>query len=121
MTDLDPSQPGPASDGFDIAVERRTGGTLIRCTGELDIATAERLEAAIATADGPEVVIDCSELSFIDSTGVRTLLRAAVNLDKRSMRWSVVPGEALRRVTEVLGVGPAIGIEDASRDDAAPS
>jgi anti-sigma B factor antagonist len=45
--------------------------------GELDLASADELEAAIlpACADGTEeVVLDLSELVFVDSTGLRAIM-----------------------------------------------
>jgi anti-sigma B factor antagonist len=48
-------------------------------SGELDMETAAELQGeALSYVDGqPEVVLDLSELTFIDSTGIRALLRLA--------------------------------------------
>ncbi len=62
-------------DPFDIA----WNGSVLRLHGELDLATAARLEAEVlAQIEGhEELVVDLSELTFIDSTGIRTLIQIA--------------------------------------------
>ena len=49
--------------------------------GELDLGTAQDLEAVLATQSGP-VVVDLRKLSFVDLTGLRVLSEA----DARSRR-----------------------------------
>jgi anti-anti-sigma factor len=66
---------------FDLTVERVEGGALrVVVRGELDLASASRLEAALAgpsTGDGRgTVTVDLRGLTFMDSTGVRALLQA---------------------------------------------
>jgi anti-sigma B factor antagonist len=102
--------PGGAAGALDLAVERSNGSTVIRCTGELDLATSPRLDEAVQDLNEGSVVIDCSRLAFIDSTGVRTLLRAVDRLGKASVDWKIVPGDALRRVSSALGLDAAIGL-----------
>jgi len=63
--------------GLQIALEDGTV-RVIRLTGELDLDTADRsrgsLESAVATAASPTIVVDLSELTFCDSSGIRALL-----------------------------------------------
>ena len=51
---------------------------VIRLIGELDLDSAPRsresLDAAVTSASQPMVVLDLSELTFCDSSGVRVLL-----------------------------------------------
>jgi anti-sigma B factor antagonist len=54
-------------------------GVVLHVTGELDVATSELLEAALRALqmDGwPNIVLDLSGLSFIDSTGLNVLVGA---------------------------------------------
>lgn len=105
------NEPPRPIGALEIQVEQNQGETTIRCTGELDLATASRLEEAIDQSSNAErVVIDCSKLAFIDSTGVRTILRAIDRLEKGSTQWKIVPGDALRRVSSALGLDAAIGL-----------
>jgi anti-anti-sigma factor len=79
----------------------------LRLEGELDIGTMELLtgplDAAIA-AGGP-IFIDMSALTFIDSSGIRELVRAAVALEPRG--WCLLlhinDGEVARAL-EVVGL-----------------
>jgi anti-sigma B factor antagonist len=51
----------------------------VRLRGEVDMSNAHEVEAIVlrmSEAGGP-VVVDLSDVTFIDSSGVRTLLRAA--------------------------------------------
>jgi anti-sigma B factor antagonist len=65
----------------ELSVETSTEGeccTLV-LTGELDMGTAARLEAAVADAleQAPrQLVLDMRHVSFTDSTGLRAILRA---------------------------------------------
>jgi anti-sigma B factor antagonist len=52
--------------------------TIVVLAGELDLATASRVDQSLDTlqrADGQAVVVDCSELTFCDSTGLAALER----------------------------------------------
>jgi anti-sigma B factor antagonist len=59
---------------FQISSEPEADGQRLRLSGELDIATAPQLEAAVASAlarGARRLVIDLSGLQFIDSSGLR--------------------------------------------------
>lgn len=63
--------------------------------GELDIATAPRLESELRRVEGgrPSVlVIDLRQLSFIDSTGLRLLIGADARAREDERRVAFVPG-----------------------------
>ena len=47
-------------------------------TGEVELATVEKLEAALRRVSGP-IILDLSKVSFIDSMGLTFLLRATRN------------------------------------------
>ena len=76
--------------------------------GEVDIEVAFRIRAelqALVARDGAHLLIDCSQLVFIDSSGVAVLLEANRDLedDGRHMLIVNVP-KGPRRVFEVLGL-----------------
>jgi anti-anti-sigma factor len=90
-----------------VSIEERDGVLLARVTGELDIAESggagERISQAVApTAAG--VVVDFSELKFIDSSGVAMLFSLARQLDVSRQELRVVaPAEGLvARVLEIV-------------------
>lgn len=83
--------------------------------GEIDLAAAPDLQADIeraVLASTANLVIDCEQLEFIDSTGVHVLLRAQQLLEGqgRSLRLVHVGGEPLH-VLEVLQLTERLGVE----------
>jgi len=82
--------------------------TVLAASGEIDVATAPALvEAATAVlASGAlDVWLDLSEVTFMDSTGVRILLdtRGALSGTGRSFAVICPPGP-VRRVLQIAGV-----------------
>jgi anti-sigma B factor antagonist len=74
---------------------------VVRCVGEIDMATAPALRERISRLqiDGPpHLVVDLSEVTFIDSLGLGALIGA--HKRARVLRGSliIVPGAAARRV-----------------------
>jgi anti-sigma B factor antagonist len=90
-----------------LAVERRSnaGLELLLVGGELDIATAPRLIGALngAVQDAlRSLVVDLTEVDFMDSTGLALLINAHRRLTRRSKGFAVVcPPGPLLRVFEV--------------------
>jgi len=77
-------------------------------TGELDLATVPQLEAALTLEmeREQEVVLDLSELSFMDSTGVAVILGAINNAKVNGWNFSVRDAMSfpVRRVLALTGV-----------------
>ena len=90
-----------------LAVERTSdeGVELVMVEGELDIATAPRLISVLNRAVGEalaSLVVDLSEVDFMDSTGLALLINAHRRLTRRSKGFAVVcPPGPLWRVFEV--------------------
>lgn len=87
---------------------REDGTVTLRLSGELDLAGAPELEAAIedAMADADSrLVIDFSGLTFIDSTGIAILV-AAMGDERAAGRLAFVPSTApaVTRVLKLTGV-----------------
>ncbi len=105
--------------------EAREGGVhRLTPVGELDLATVSRLESAFDVAfrdDGVDmIVVDLTELSFMDSTGIHLLLRmraACADVD----RLRVINGShAVQRILDVSGVRAHLPIISSDRDPLAP-
>jgi anti-sigma B factor antagonist len=97
-------QTGPLS----LEVESNDGLRTIRLAGELDLASAAPVEAAVeeGLADsGSRLVIDFSALTFIDSTGIAILV-AAMGDERGAGRLGFVPSSApaVTRVLQLTGV-----------------
>jgi anti-sigma B factor antagonist len=90
-----------------LAVERtsRDGVELLLVEGELDIASAHRLISVLNGAVQEalrSLVVDLSQVDFMDSTGLALLINANRRLTRRSKGFAVVcPPGPLRRVFEV--------------------
>ncbi len=81
---------------------------LLAVTGELDLATSEILRTAIndAAVDSPhEIVLNLSDVTFVDSTGLRVIIAASQNLAAKGTRVCVdgLSGAA-QRLLEITGV-----------------
>lgn len=89
-----------------------------RLAGELDIATAEKLSTALEPEleEGGDLVLDLSELVFMDSSGLRAIIQAALALRGTGRIVLASATAPVRRVFEVSGLGRVPGIE--IRDDA---
>jgi anti-anti-sigma factor len=80
--------------------------------GELDIATAPELVAMLDRLhkQGHAVTLDLAEVTFIDSTGLTTLMDAFLDAERDGWAFSVRRASpAVRRVVELAGVGKLLG------------
>jgi stage II sporulation protein AA (anti-sigma F factor antagonist) len=90
------------------------GERVIRLRGELDIESTPDLERVLLRTRpaGQRVVLDLTELKFMDSTGLRVLLRARAAADQG--RWEInlrnVP-PTIRRLFDMTGVQAALPAE----------
>jgi anti-sigma B factor antagonist len=99
---------GPAPP-LSIDVESRNGVQRITLRGEIDLSTVGLLEGALSERDGsgsPTIMLDLRDVTFMDSTGLHTLLgaRRRSEQDGSSLVLLAV-SPAARRVFEVSGVG----------------
>lgn len=94
---------------------------LIALAGELDLTSVGLLEEEMTkalAADAPAVVLDLSELQFIDSTGIHLLLRLQAHSAENDNRLRMIRGTAqVQRVLELTGADrmlPFLGVEPGS-------
>ena len=93
---------------FDVDVQGTDTATVIAVRGDMDIACIEALDAALdkALADAPQrVTVDLRGTGFVDSSGLRFLLRA--NARSRDEGWALEiyrPGETAIKALAVTGV-----------------
>jgi anti-sigma B factor antagonist len=85
-------------------------------SGELDLATSPALERTIERlcADGAEeLVIDLRGLLFIDSTGIRTILRSKELCGDRECEFALIRGSAsTQRLFELTGLDEKLPFRD---------
>jgi anti-anti-sigma factor len=105
---------------FGIEVLRNGEATRITPAGELDIATTPALEQAIANATaepGAALVLDLRELTFMDSTGLRTLAQTNARAEDEGFTLSIWRGSSqIERVLEISGLGALLPLVDAPPD-----
>lgn len=99
---------GPA-DQLQIVQTHAGGEVRLAIRGELDLLTAPLLAAAVErviASDVPKVVLDCEELTYLDSTGIAVLIRAWDGMKGRATAPVVVTNlsESVRRVLDVCGI-----------------
>lgn len=96
-------------DEFRAAVASLTRElALVSVSGELDLHTAGCLEARIEEADtvgAGTVLVDLSEISFIDSSALEVLVRESKRLEGRGHSLVLVTNDPrTRRILEVTGL-----------------
>lgn len=101
-------------DLVEVRIERRAGDDVVvaRLTGELDISGADSTEQRIAEAvpsSARGLVVDMSELEFIDSSGVSMLFTLARRVGSRRQELRVVApaGKPVARVLDIVEFGRA--------------
>ena len=101
--------PGEIGGAVCFSAELLNGGgpTVVKLLGELDLSTVPQLEACLEGlgADGADVRLDLSGLSFCDSSGISAMVTASKRVRKRGGHLSIVsPQPAVRSVLEITGL-----------------
>ena len=121
MPQIDPSgrdlaQPATPPDRFecDLRAEGR-GAAWVSPRGELDIASAPRFEQIIHDALGQSllVIVDLRAVTFMDSTGLHTIVSADARASRSGRRLVIVrPGGQIARLFELVGLSDRLRIVD---------
>lgn len=105
-----PSCPLPAEPPGDLvrlAVQGAEEGPVVHVhvRGEVDLLVADRVRSLLAATTAPIVVVDLSQLSFMDVAGLRALCSAKRDAGRRGIRLRLVGASGIvRRVFEVCGL-----------------
>lgn len=91
-----------------IDIEEEGSRRVVKLSGECDLSTATQLQDALSPMRSPdvdEVIIDVSDLSFMDSTGLGVLVGALKRLRENNGSFKVAGAKgAVARVLEVSGL-----------------
>ena len=106
MTETDaPFQP---PDPFRCETGHAADTDWVRPVGELDLDTEPQLEEAIAAAreeGGSRLVLDLSKLTFMDSTGLRLVIRWDNLAKEHRFEFAIVRGpDVVQRVVRLTGM-----------------
>lgn len=84
--------------------------------GEVDADNCDVVRAALIEAEptAPKLVVDLSELTFLDSSGISMFLQVKNELDASGRELQLTsPTESVRRVLEITGLLDLFGLADA--------
>ena len=102
--------------GLDVELEPEGERVLVRAWGELDLSSAKEFEAKLREAIKGNpfgITLDLGGVTFIDSTGLRVLISAAM-MSHASRRELIVlrASEQVRYVIEASGVEDLLPLAD---------
>ena len=94
---------------FRVETGDRDGTFVISLYGEFDLAAAESLPDWASSVKGrSNVEVDMTGLTFMDSSGLREILKLRDNVESRgdALALRIVPGSEVERVFEITGLIP---------------
>jgi anti-sigma B factor antagonist len=103
---------------MELSSEERDGSILLSVSGEVDLATAGTLEEALDAASGSAVVVDLTEVPFMDSTGLNALVngRRGILDAGGSIALVVKPDSPVARLLEITGMGEVLSTHSSLED-----
>ncbi len=105
----------PVLPPFSVGVRTEERRCIVSVAGELDLATAPELRAALDVAEDGEaqaITLDLSGVTFMDSTGVAVLVEYTARSRADGDRIRILAGPAVARVLEVSGTGAHLPLID---------
>ena len=101
------------SPSLSVRIEdARDNVSIVSLAGELDLSTIPRMEEALREqiSQRPAVLIDLSELSFIDSSGIGVLVQTFRSADGTPMNVLIRSGSQVERVFGIAGISEALPV-----------
>ena len=97
-------------------VDGASGARRVKLTGEFDISGRELADEVLASvADAPKIVLDLSELEFIDSMGIHFVVTAHQAAEADGRKLTIVRGgPEVDRIFKLVGLGDVLPFEDAA-------
>jgi anti-anti-sigma factor len=103
-------------DFLEVRTERNDDEQVIALAGELDLDGAQRVSQELqraATADVRRIVLDLSNLQFIDSSGVRLIVEANARSRTDGAKLALIRGpRPVQRVFELTGFAERLPFAD---------
>ena len=98
-----------------MKIEKTIAGTAatLKIIGRLDTTTAPELESTIdGCVDGiKELVLDCSELEYVSSAGLRVILKAQKLMNTQGTMKLTNVNETIMEVFDITGFADILTIE----------
>ena len=101
-----------------ISLDRDPDATLVAASGELDAFVADELQSVLGGAAGDaRVVVDLTDVSFMDSTALGLLVRAVREIDAGGGTVRVVlPNGTARRIFELTTLDRVLPVSESRRE-----
>jgi anti-sigma B factor antagonist len=96
-------------------INRNDGSVVVSLAGELDLYNAHEVREALleCCAESPNrLVVDLSDVKFIDSTALGVLIEARTKLENRRGFLLASPGLETRRALEISGLDRHFAVHD---------
>ncbi len=96
------ARPGPV-----LGVDRSEAATVVRLAGELDLYNAPALRETLVGLAGERparLVLDLTEVEFVDSTALGVLIEARSRMDDRKAFLLAAPGLETHRALKISGL-----------------
>jgi anti-anti-sigma factor len=102
---------------LDVAVRAENGTAIVTVQGEVDMASAPQLQAALEDAQrgGDPLVVDMSEVGFLGSAGLSVLLVISEAAEPAA-GLRVVVSDAVRRPVELTGLDKLLSVHGSLAD-----
>jgi len=98
----------------DMSVDTLDGRIVVHVAGEVDLANAPELDQQLATVMGQsptQLVVDLTEVTFMDSTGLGVLVRALKRSRELEIRLDlIVTNERVLKVFGITGLDTVLPI-----------
>ena len=95
-------------EGFDLNVDQNGETAVVRVGGEIDLTSAPQLDEGLqdlVNGSVRDLTLDLSGVSFMDSTGLRVLLKTSKLLEGAGGKLALrEPSDPVRRLLEVSGL-----------------
>jgi anti-anti-sigma factor len=104
----------PAWQPFSVTVTTEADRAVVSLRGELDMSGVDRARQAIEEAEASSaalLVLDLSQLDFVDSTGLEVMLRAARRAHDDGRRLVVQrPSHYVKRLLELTAIDQSLDV-----------
>jgi len=99
----------------EVRLEREDETVVAIITGEVDMSNASTVRQQIAESVTPgddALIVDLSELSFIDSAGLHAMIALGTVLNERRQQLLLClpQGSTIRRAIEIIGLPHAVSV-----------
>lgn len=105
---------------MEITQQKNGNINIIKIKGRLDASTAGKLEESLSEYSGQErvrVLVDCQELDYISSAGLRVLLASAKELKKQNGKICLSAlNPNVKQVFEISGFTSIFPIYESTKD-----